>query len=155
MSLERCARTDSCKTSWKWTKGRRGDEEESGKEQSWGRWAAPPHCPCRKTTFSMLSAHSWEAAPGPSRRIPLGPLCRGCCKRSKKCHCWRDTPVLQGDSVLELQPHHQGPLFFPAEGWKYFWQSSNSERSLFSAAPRWQFPPRDQHKQGGYGHSAA
>lgn len=53
------------------------------------------------------------------------------------------TPVLQGDSVLELQPHHQGPLFFPAEGWEHFWQSSDFERFLFNAAPRWQFPPRD------------
>lgn len=26
------------------------------------------------------------------------------------------TPLCHGDSVLELQPHHQGPSFFPAEG---------------------------------------
>lgn len=118
--------------------------------QSWGRWAAPPDCPCRKTTFSMLLTHSWEAALGPSCHILLchrvltpgvdakgaGSVTAGhikplCCK----------VTVCQSCGHTNTVPCRQGPLFFPAEGWKYFWQSSNLKWFLLNAAPSWQFPP--------------
>lgn len=99
--------------------------------QSCGGWAAPPDCPCRETTFSMLLTHSWEGgSPRPFMShpaLPQGPHSRHGCKRSRKCHCWtHKAPALQGDSVWQLGTHHHCALqakdhyFFQQKGGNIF-----------------------------------
>lgn len=166
MSLERFARSSSCKIIWKWTKG----SAEGGhrkRRRRVGRCQAGEggqHLPTVLAGNNLLHAlNTWlGGSPGPSCHILLChrvPAPGMDAKGAGSVTAGHDTPVLQGDSVLELWPPlcpaGQGPLFFPAEEWKYFWQSSNFKWFLLNAAPCWQFPPRDQHKQGGHRHSTA
>lgn len=167
MSLERFARSGSCKISWKWTKG----STEGGhrkRRRRVGRCQAGEggqHLPTVLAGNNLLHAlNTWlGGSPGPSchillcHRVPApgmdakgaGSVTAGhmtplCCKVTV---CWS----CGHHCALQAKDHY----FFPAEEWKYFWQSSNFKWFLLNAAPCWQFPPRDQHKQGGHRHSTA
>lgn len=78
--------------------------------------------PCSKHTAGRQP----QAPPVTSCSATRSPLLDGC-KRSRKRHCWtHDAPVLQGDSVLELWPHHHCALqakdhyFFQQKGGNIF-----------------------------------